>query len=56
MYGLDLYAAAQKPEGQTTEVSYMFSRPRADQTPVPNVTYVAKAVATASFTGERVRI
>src|ERR1700758_2971994 len=26
-FGLDLYAAAQKPEGQITEVSYMFPRP-----------------------------
>src|SRR5690348_9751215 len=28
-FGLDLYAAAQKPEGQVTEVSYMFPRPGA---------------------------
>ena len=27
VFGLELYAAAQKPEGQITEVSYMFPRP-----------------------------
>ena len=41
-YGLELYAAAQKPEGQVTEVSYMFTRPGADKAPVPKVTFVAK--------------
>ena len=43
MYGPELYAAAQKPEGQITEVSYMFTRPGADSTPVPKVTFVTKA-------------
>jgi hypothetical protein len=43
MYGLELYAAAQKPEGQITEVSCMFTRPGADKTPVPKVTFVTKA-------------
>jgi Single Cache domain 2 len=43
VYGLELYAAAQKPEGQITEVSYMFPRPGADKTPVPKVTFVTKA-------------
>ena len=43
VYGLELYAAAQKPEGQITEVSYMFTRPGTDQTPVPKVTFVTKA-------------
>jgi len=42
-YGPELYAAAQKPEGQVTEVSYMFTRPGADQTPVPKVTFVTRA-------------
>ena len=31
--GQELYAAAQKPEGQITEVSYMFVRPGADAKP-----------------------
>ena len=43
VYGLELYAAAQKPEDQITEVSYMFTRPGADKTPVPKVTFVTKA-------------
>src|SRR5215510_286457 len=41
--GQDLYAAAQKPEGEISEVSYMFPRPGSDRTPVPKITFVAKA-------------
>ena len=29
-YGLEMYTAAQKPEGEITEVSYLFPRPGAD--------------------------
>jgi len=43
VFGPELYAAAQKPEGQITEVNYMFPRPGADETPVPKVTFVTKA-------------
>jgi hypothetical protein len=43
VFGTELYAAAQKPEGQTTEVNYMFPRPGADQAPVPKVTFVTRA-------------
>jgi len=43
VFGPDLYAAAQKPEGQITEVNYMFPRPGADKTPVAKVTFVTKA-------------
>ena len=43
VYGPDLYAAGQKPEGQITEVSYMFPRPGADKTPVQKVSFVTKA-------------
>lgn len=43
VYGPDLYAAAQKPEGQLSEVSYMFPRPGADKTPVQKVSFVTKA-------------
>ena len=43
VYGPELYAAAQKPDGQITEVSYMFPRPGADKTPVPKVSFVTKA-------------
>jgi hypothetical protein len=42
VYGPDLYTAGQKPEGQTTEVSYMFPRPGADKTPVQKVSIVTK--------------
>ena len=42
VYGPELHAAAQKPEGQITEVSYMFPRPGADKTPVPKVSFVTK--------------
>ena len=36
-FGLELYAAGKKPEGQITQVSYMFARPGADSKPVPKV-------------------
>jgi hypothetical protein len=42
-YGLELYAAVQKPEGQITEVSYMLSRPGANTTPVQKVSFVTRA-------------
>jgi hypothetical protein len=32
----------QKPEGQITEVSYMFPRPGADKKPVPKVSLVTR--------------
>ena len=43
VYGLELYAAAQKPEDQITEVSYMFTRPGTDNALLPKVTFVTKA-------------
>src|ERR1700674_2967951 len=33
-FGAELYAAFQKPEGEITEVNYVFPRPGADKTPV----------------------
>jgi len=42
VYGPELFAAGQKPEGQVTEVSYMFPRPGADTTPVPKVSIVTR--------------
>jgi Single Cache domain 2 len=42
VYGPDLYAAAQKPEGQISEVSYMFPRPGTDPKPVPKVSLVTR--------------
>jgi signal transduction histidine kinase len=40
-YGKDLFAAGQKPEGQISEVSYMFPRPGETQ-PSPKVSFVTK--------------
>ena len=42
-FGVELYAGYQKPEGEITEVSYMFPRPGADKTPVPKVSLVTRA-------------
>ena len=41
-FGLELFAAGQKPEGQITEVSYMFVRPGPDTKPVPKVSLVTR--------------
>jgi hypothetical protein len=41
-YGVELYAALQKPEGEITEVSYVFPRPGADKTPVPKVSLATR--------------
>ncbi len=42
-FGEELYAAMQKPEGEITEVSYVFPRPGANKTPVPKVSLVTRA-------------
>jgi CRP/FNR family cyclic AMP-dependent transcriptional regulator len=42
-FGIELYAAGQKPEGQITEVSYLFVRPGPDTKPVPKVSFVTRA-------------
>ncbi len=41
--GTELYDAAQKPDGQITEVSYMWPRTGSDKTPVAKVSFVTKA-------------
>jgi Single Cache domain 2 len=41
-FGQELYDAYQKPEGQITEVSYMFVRPGPDKTPVPKMSFVTR--------------
>lgn len=42
-FGQEMYDAYQtKPEGQITEVSYMWPRPGADKTPVQKVSFVTK--------------
>ena len=43
VFGVELFAGMQKPEGQITEVSYMFPRPGADKTPVQKVSLVTRA-------------
>jgi hypothetical protein len=43
VYGLEFYAAAQKPEGQITEVNYQFPKPGADSKPMPKVSFITKA-------------
>jgi hypothetical protein len=42
-FGKELYAAGKKPEGQITEVTYMFVRPGPDTKPVPKVSLVTRA-------------
>ena len=42
VYGSELYDAAQKPEGQISEVNYMFPRPD-NPTPVQKVSFVTRA-------------
>ena len=42
-FGLEQFAAAQKQEGQFTEVSYLFPRPGANTTPVPKVSFTTRA-------------
>jgi Single Cache domain 2 len=42
-YGLELYAAAQKPEGEITEVSNMFPKPGTTAPAFPKVGFVTKA-------------
>jgi hypothetical protein len=41
-YGMENYAAALKPEGQITEVSYMAPRPGTTAPAVPKVSFVTK--------------
>lgn len=40
-FGQELYAAGQKPEGEITEVDYVFARPT-DPKPVPKVSFVER--------------
>ena len=42
-FGLELYAAAEKPEGQVSEVNYMFAKPGPDTTPASKVSFASKA-------------
>ena len=40
-YGQEIYAAGQKPEGEITEVSYLFAKP-SDPKPAPKTSFVTK--------------
>jgi hypothetical protein len=41
-YGREIFDAAQRPEGEISEVSYVFSKP-GDNNPVPKLSYVTRA-------------
>ena len=41
-FGLEQYNAGQKPEGEITEVSYMFPKPGPDSTSVPKVSFITR--------------
>ena len=41
-FGQELFAAGQKPEGQISEVGYLFPKPGLDKTPVPKVSFVTR--------------
>jgi hypothetical protein len=41
-FGLEQFAAANKPEGELTETSYLFPKPGPDTTPVPKVSFTTK--------------
>ncbi len=41
-FGEAIFAAEQKPEGEITEVAYVFPKPGPDKTPVPKVSLVTK--------------
>jgi hypothetical protein len=42
VFGMEVLAATQKPEGEITEVSYVWPRPGADKTPVAKVSLVTR--------------
>src|SRR5271156_2096217 len=42
MFGQELYAAAQSPEGQVTEVEYMFPKPGTKEPLFPKASFVTK--------------
>jgi hypothetical protein len=50
-FGKELYAAGKKPEGQITQVKYMFRRPGPDPKPVPKVSLVTHVADLACGVG-----
>ena len=43
-FGQEQFVAGQKPEGQITEVSYLFPKPGPDKTPVPKISFVMRVL------------
>jgi hypothetical protein len=41
-FGQELFTAGQKPEGQVSEISYLFPKPGPDKTPVQKVSFVTR--------------
>ena len=41
-FGQEVFAAAQKPEGEISEVNYMFPKPGSDSTPVAKESFVTR--------------
>ena len=41
-YGQANYDAAQKPEGEISEIGFLFPRPGAEKTPVPKVVFITR--------------
>lgn len=41
-FGREQFAAAMRPEGQITEISYLFPRPGVDKTPVQKVSFMTR--------------
>jgi Single Cache domain 2 len=41
-FGMEMYAAGKKPEGQITQVSYVFARPGGDSKPAQKVSLVTR--------------
>jgi hypothetical protein len=41
-FGAEIWAAYQKPEGQITEVDYLYPKPGADKTPVAKASFVTR--------------
>ena len=50
-FGLELYKAAQKPEGEITDVGYMYPKPGSEQQLVPKVAFVTRVGELACAVG-----
>jgi Protein of unknown function (DUF4239)/Single Cache domain 2 len=50
-FGQDLYKAAQKPEGEITDVNYMFPKPGSEQQLAPKIAFVTRVRGLACAVG-----